>query len=109
MVFHVAQATDHRFELIGELDMATADQLCTELEPALQDGLDIRLDASQLTFIDSSGIHTLAKLCNRCANGGRIVLERPTRQVAKVLELVCADSIPSLVIHRRAQEPQGVR
>jgi anti-sigma B factor antagonist len=109
MVFHVDRATDHRFELIGELDMATADQLSAELEPALQDGSDIRLDASQLTFTDSSGIHTLANLCNRCTNGGQIVLERPTRQVAKVLELVGADSIPNLVIHRSTQEPQGVR
>ena len=107
MVFHVGRATDHRFELIGELDMSTADQLFWELEPALQDGSDIRLDASQLTFIDSSGIHSLADLCNRCTNGGRIVLERPTKQVEKVLELVDAESFPNLVISHSTKEPQG--
>jgi anti-anti-sigma factor len=84
--------------LIGELDMATADQLYVQLEPAVRDGREVRLDASQLTFIDSAGLHAIVRLCTQCGNGGRVVIERPTSEVARVFELIRADTVPNLVI-----------
>jgi anti-anti-sigma factor len=76
--------------LIGELDMWSADELNAASEASGSWNGGIRLDLSELTFIDSSGIHALVKLAKQSSNGSRIVLERPTDTVRKVFEIVGA-------------------
>ena len=48
-----------RLALIGELDIAVADWLEERLRVLRQEGRRVRLDLSQLDFIDSSGVRTL--------------------------------------------------
>ena len=67
MDFHVERDGDHRFRLFGELDLANADDLYRQLEPTVREDGGLRLDLSQLTFMDSQGIHVLLKLAKRCA------------------------------------------
>ena len=63
-----------RVALIGELDLAVADQLSARLEQLSSDRIPVRLDLSQLEFIDSSGIRTLLKaMQGGCRNGDRLV------------------------------------
>jgi anti-anti-sigma factor len=103
--FRVERDGDHRFRLFGELDMANASDLFRQLERAAQQDGDLRLDLSQLTFMDSTGVHVLVRLADRCASGHRIVVEGPTAQVARLFELVGAESYPNVVIRNgRSQE-----
>jgi anti-anti-sigma factor len=103
--FRVERDGDHRFRLFGELDMASATDLFSQLERDAQQDGDLRLDLSELTFMDSTGVHVLARLADRCANGHRIVVEAPTARVAKLFELVGAESFPNVEIRNgRSQE-----
>jgi anti-anti-sigma factor len=74
-------------EVKGELDMGTAPLLAEEL--ATHDGAahDLVVDLSKLTFIDSTGIHTLARLCGK--NGTRVVC--PPGSVRRVFAIVSLD------------------
>jgi anti-anti-sigma factor len=45
--------------LIGELDFAVADALVTRLHQLDEQGLEVRLDLTQLAFIDSAGVRAL--------------------------------------------------
>jgi len=48
-----------RVALIGELDIAVADAVEQRLRQHREDGRSVRLDLSQLDFIDSSGVQTV--------------------------------------------------
>ena len=98
MAFQVARDGDHRYRLMGELDLATAGDLYRQLAPTVGDGRDLRVDASALTFIDIAGLRALAALGDGCMNGGRIVLERPTGPVRRLLVLVGAERFPNVVV-----------
>jgi anti-anti-sigma factor len=63
-----------RIALIGELDLAVADQLSARLEQLSRDGVPARLDLSRLEFMDSSGIRTLLKaMLDGSRDGDRLV------------------------------------
>lgn len=72
----------------GELDLATADRLWTELEPLLEPKAVVVLDGTGITFLDSSGLRVLLQAGNRASAGGaafRLVAPQPA--VQRVLEL----------------------
>jgi anti-sigma B factor antagonist len=105
MGFRVLEDVDGRvFRLIGELDMATADELVQRVESAVQTPGDIYLDLEQLEFMDSSGVHALLALCKRIQDGGRVVLRSPSHEVTKLLALVGADMIPNLVFEPASRD-----
>ncbi|HJS25561.1 MAG TPA: STAS domain-containing protein [Actinomycetota bacterium] len=104
--FQIEHDGDVDFRLTGELDLATADQLIQQLAPVVQQGREIRVDVSGLTFIDSTGLHAIAGLGVRCLNGGQIVILDPSDEVTKVLDLVGADRFPNVVI-RDGRAPKG--
>jgi anti-sigma B factor antagonist len=75
--------------LSGEIDLATAPQLVSCFQVLMDRGLtDVIIDATEVSFIDSTGLHGLTE-------GKRIIHERgskivlvPSRQVRRVLEMV---------------------
>ena len=67
----------------GELDAVTARQLSVELA-ARDNSRDLVIDLSELTFVDSSGVHVLAHAC--AENGTRLVC--PNGITRRVLELL---------------------
>jgi anti-sigma B factor antagonist len=106
MAFAVQQDSDERtFRLVGELDLATADELIHRLDPAVRDGGDLLLELGALRFMDSSGIRALIKVCQELGDRGRVVLRSPTGEVAKVLQLVRADTFPNLIIDSDGDQP----
>lgn len=91
--------------LQGELDMATAPALSRALDTAL-DGRPsaLRLDLSDLEFVDSTGIRVLITACRRA--GGQACsfsLCAPRRPVLKALRLTGVDRL--MVIETDATSP----
>ncbi len=87
---------DRGFEvaLSGEIDLSTVE----ELQDRLKDALDehpklVVLDLRDVSFLDSSGLRMILRLNKRQQDsGGRLVLVRGGRRVARVLEITGADS-----------------
>ncbi len=76
-------------EVSGELDMCNAPLLAAEL--ASRDGANpcLVIDLSEVTFIDSTGLHTLARACEE--HGARIAC--PPGNVRRVFEVVSFSKI----------------
>jgi anti-sigma B factor antagonist len=59
-----------RVALIGELDIAVADRVDERLRAHRDDGDHVRLDLSQLEFIDSSGVRAIVLGLKHARVGG---------------------------------------
>jgi anti-sigma B factor antagonist len=78
--------------LRGELDVGSAPELSACL--AALDEVDVVVDMSGLTFMDSSGISALIEAYKRCSKGGlSFVLRSPSAQVANVLRITGVDQV----------------
>jgi anti-anti-sigma factor len=72
---------DSLIRLVGEIDMANASNLAKAL--AAIKGPDLIFDCSELTFIDSSGLHVIALTDKRLQErGGRVRLINVQEHVA---------------------------
>jgi anti-sigma B factor antagonist len=78
----------------GEIDLANADNLRALGEDAISDFVGtIRIDLAQITFMDSSGLAALIAIRNAALDAGRVlILERPAKQVRRVLEVTGLDT-----------------
>src|SRR5438093_13664749 len=98
MPFSIQQDSDQRsFRLAGELDLATSGELIRQLGGTMQAIGDLRLDLQALEFVDSAGIRALITVCQEL-RGGRLFLRSPSGEVARVLDLIRADTFPNVVI-----------
>jgi anti-sigma B factor antagonist len=79
-----------RLSLIGELDLAVADELANRLRQLEAQGLEVRLDLTKLEFIDSTGLRELVcALDGSRRNGSWLTVGTDmTRAVRHVVELV---------------------
>ena len=73
----------------GEVDSACADQLAARLYAAIDANVGVvTVDLSQVTFLDASGLRTLAVADPRLqTNGRRLTVCRPSAKLFRVLEL----------------------
>jgi anti-anti-sigma factor len=81
-----------RLMLIGELDVAVIDHLSTRVRELRKGGYPVRLDLSELEFIDSSGIQEIIREVS-AARGDvweLVVDHQMTDQVARTVDLVGA-------------------
>jgi anti-sigma B factor antagonist len=70
----------------GELDMATVDQLATEIDQLVGRGFDtLVLDLRALSFLDSSGLHLLLEQTAR--PDAQVTLVDGTPPVTRVIDL----------------------
>ena len=79
----------------GELDAATAPVLRKAFVDLVEEqgSLDVVVDVSELSFIDSAGLGVLVAASRKLTNlGGELTLSAPTRAVAKVLQTTGVDS-----------------
>jgi len=110
MSFEIAASeTPRTYRLSGELDLLTADEVATRLEPDVRGHGDIVLDLSDLAFIDSSGIRVFLRTADRMQGRGRLVLRSPSQQVHVILELVGLDRGGSGVVVEGTSEPDWGR
>lgn len=77
-----------RFQLVGELDMATAPTLLEAAGPKAAEAGDLELDLQNLSFIDSSGIRALLVLADTLGQRGNLILFEPAEAVDRTLRLV---------------------
>ena len=87
----------HLVALHGELDIAAAPKLSHAFSDLLDIGCErVIVDLSQLSFIDSTGIHTLIAAAAAVEDsGGLMTLHAPNEHVRRVFDVVrLADLIP---------------
>jgi anti-sigma B factor antagonist len=76
-------------ECDGELDVASADELRETFAAARATGASaLRLDLRGIVFFDSSGVRCILDCYRSCEDAGIDFEIAPSRQVARVLELV---------------------
>jgi anti-sigma B factor antagonist len=77
----------------GEVDIATADRMCRAVAHAAESGaLDLWFDLSEVTFLDSSGVHALvAARDDALARGASFVVICPYGPVLRVLRIAGLD------------------
>jgi anti-anti-sigma factor len=89
--FSAAELGDGRFRLVGELDGVAVAAVRERLGCL---GGDVEFDCSQVSFIDSSGLHLLVGIRDACtAGGGSLVLVNPSRCVARLVALTGLDAV----------------
>ena len=92
MPFRVDQGeNDRAFRLVGELDLSTVQILVDRLSVIVEGAGDVELDASQLTFIDSSGLHGLVTIAQKLAGHGRLIIQHAHPFVRNVLAITGLD------------------
>ena len=81
-----------RLMLIGEFDVAMIDCLSLRLRELRKGGYPVRLDLTDLQFIDSSGIQEIIReVSDARRDGWQLEVDGPmTEQVARTVDLVGA-------------------
>jgi len=80
--------------LEGEIDMSSAHELRSVLTE--HGAGPLILDASNLTFMDSSGLKVLVEAAASRNGSGSLVLRRPTNSVRRLLEIIAPDGVEGL-------------
>lgn len=89
----------------GDLDLFTAPQLAEAVAEACDGRRLVILDLSQVTFIDSSGLHAIVTAQARLAEADcRLVLVPGGRQVQRIFELTGVDHLFEFVGARDAHD-----
>jgi anti-anti-sigma factor len=98
--FEVTPDGQHGLRLAGELDLSTKSALNEAL--AQMRGPDVvTLNLSDLTFIDSSGIHAIVAFAlNHDGSDGCVVLEGVSAPIARLFEITNLTNHPNLEIRR---------
>ena len=86
--------------MVGELDLATSAILIERVSPLAAEEGDLRLDLSELVFIDSSGIRSLLILSESLGSRGLLVLVSPAEPVLRTLELVGIEQAENIQISK---------
>lgn len=84
----VEVAPDGAFVPIGELDLATLQELRVSVDDVVRAGRPIRLDLAQLTFIESSVIHWFVEICD--ATGHPVELRNVSPTIRRILDLTAS-------------------
>jgi anti-anti-sigma factor len=101
-LFEVIPSDSGTLRLVGELDLGTVSVLTDAIEQMAPANGGITLDLSELTFIDSSGLHALATCAKALDGKGPLILANPTSWVLKVFELVGFPKYPPIEIRQAA-------
>ena len=78
-----------RVVAVGEIDASSAPQLADALDQLLESGADaLIVDATDVTFLDSSGLRVLVRASKTVeAQGGTVVLDGMSPAVQRILEV----------------------
>ena len=83
-----------RVKLRGELDLVTAPQLADALSEAARGSVVVILDLSELTFMDSTGLHAILTAHTRLHEADcRLVLVRGCHQIQRIFEITGTEHV----------------
>ena len=85
--FEVLNGEPNTLRLVGELDQATVPLFEAALE-AISRGDPVTLDFSELSFIDSSGLHEVSKYAAMLDGSGPLTIVNASADVRRVFEIV---------------------
>jgi stage II sporulation protein AA (anti-sigma F factor antagonist) len=86
-----------RLRLVGELDLASVARLRAAIAEMPSNGA-LTLDLSDLTYIDSTGLHAIVECANSLNGTGPVRIANPASSVRRVFEIVNLDHHPNLMI-----------
>jgi anti-anti-sigma factor len=92
-------------QVVGEIDLSTADQLRSALEGALSTNPKVLIDMAGVTFCDATGLQVLLQVAVSHNGAGPLTLVNAHR-VTWLLELVGLSDQPALVV-REGEGPSG--
>jgi anti-anti-sigma factor len=89
VIFEVTTLPSGALGLFGELDMGTVAAFDDALKPLCAGGGTITLQVSNLTFMDSTGLHALVRAAQELQDRGCIIIHglNGNRGIRTVLEL----------------------
>lgn len=93
--------------LAGELDMRTGPELDVVLDAAVEQGGPILVDLSELTFMDSTGIHAFLRAAVALRGRGCLILHGEQNSVRRVLDLVRIEASISNIHRVHHDDPLG--
>lgn len=98
MIFEVTTLPSGGLDLSGELDMGTVAALDDALKPLCASGGPITLQVSNLSFLDSTGLHALVRAAQELTDRGCIIIHGldGNRSIRRVLELSQVDSLRNI-------------
>ncbi len=80
--------------LVGEIDMSSVSRLSEQFESAASTGCsELVIDATNVTFMDSTGIHAMIEGKRLLHQRGSAIALVPSQQVRRVLELVAPEPL----------------
>jgi anti-sigma B factor antagonist len=80
--------------LVGEIDISSAHLLTNQVAIMAKEGRSaVILDASEVNFMDSTGVHALVEGKRALHDNGTRIFLVPSHQVRRVLELVFPDPL----------------
>lgn len=80
--------------VIGEVDLASADQFRTELDVALRGSRGVVLDVGRMSFIDSSGLNALVKVRRDAQSAGHdLVIRNPRPMFRELLQITRLEAL----------------
>jgi anti-anti-sigma factor len=98
----------HRFTPVGELDIATVPLLQSAFDAVFRDddAEMIVVDLTELSFMDSSGIHLLDRMHSACGDADRLRVISGSRAVERILALAGSRAyLPIISSDRDPREP----
>ena len=82
----------------GEIDLATAERCHLALQPWVEAGGPVTVDLSEVTFMDSTGIHAVIDAAKALGDRGCIIIHGAHDGIQKVFDLTMLDSVPNVHI-----------
>jgi anti-sigma B factor antagonist len=79
--------------LSGEIDMAGADEIMVLLEPLIEAGGPVAIDLSDVTFMDSTGIHVMLEAADALGDRGCLIVHGAHGPIREVMEIVQLRSV----------------
>jgi anti-anti-sigma factor len=86
--------------LAGELDLHTANELKDTFAMLQGDG-PATLDLSELTFVDSSGLHAIVAFATSENGNGPVILDGVSATMMRMLEITNVAEHPNLEVRAR--------
>lgn len=94
-------AREGRVAVSGEVDLSVSEELHRALAEACRPGSDLEVDLTGVSFIDSSGVHSLLRALAALDEDCRMILLIPQQGVVtRVLDILGVEGVPEVEVRR---------